>query len=79
MPNSFATPWILVHLVSLSLGFSRYEYWSGLPLPSSGDHSNPGVEPMSSASPASAGGFFTTEPPRKPIFGYTDPKNLLEK
>ena len=42
--------------------FSRHEYWSGLPFPSPGDLPDPGIEP---ASPALAGGFFTTEPPGK--------------
>ena len=41
----------------LSMGFSGQEYWSGLPCPSPGDLPNPGIEP---ASPALAGGFFTT-------------------
>jgi len=40
--------------------FSKQEYWSGLPLPIPGDLPNPEIEPMSSASPALAGGFFTT-------------------
>ena len=40
-------------------GISQQEYWSGLPFPSPGDLSNPGIEP---ASPALAGEFFTTEP-----------------
>ena len=44
--------------------FSRQEFWSGLPLPSSGDLPDPGIEP---ASPALAGGFFTTEPPGKSL------------
>ena len=48
----------------LSMGFSRQEYWSGLPLHSPGDLPNPGIKP---ASPALAGRFFTTEPPGKPI------------
>ena len=47
----------------LSMGFPRQEYWGGLPVPSPGDHPNPGTEPMS---PALAGGFFTTEPSGKP-------------
>ena len=38
----------------------RKEYWSGLPFPSPGDLPNPGIEPVSLASPAMAGGFFTT-------------------
>ena len=51
--------------VPLSMGFPRQEYWSGLPFPSSGNLPDPGIEPMSTASPALAGGFFTTEPPGK--------------
>ena len=54
----------MVRQVSLSMGFSRQEYWNRLPCPSPGDLPNPGMEPMS---PALAGGFFTTEPPGKPI------------
>ena len=49
----------------LSMEFPRKEYWSGLPLSPSGDLPDPGIEPTS---PALAGGFFTTEPPRKPLF-----------
>ena len=45
------------------MGFSRQEYWSGLPFPLPGDLPNPGIEPTSLASPALAGRFFTTEPP----------------
>ena len=58
----FATPW-----TSLSLGYSRQEYWSGLPFPSPGDLSHLGIKTTSSASPALVGGFFTTEPPGKPL------------
>ena len=47
-----------------SMGFSRQGYWSGLPFPSPGDLPNPGIEPTSSAI---ACGFFTTEPPGKPV------------
>ena len=50
--------------VPLSMGFPRQGYWSGLPFPSPVDLPNPGVEP---ASPALAGGFFTTETIGKPI------------
>ena len=46
-----------------SMGFSRQEYWSGLPFPSPGDLPHPGIEPTS---PTSAHGFFNTEPPGKP-------------
>ena len=41
-------------------GFSRQEYWSGLPCPPPRDLPHPGIEPVSLTSPALAGGFFTT-------------------
>ena len=44
----------------LSMGFSRQEYWSGLPCPPPGDLPDPGIEPTSLRSSALAGGFFTT-------------------
>ena len=59
----FETPWIIVHQAPLSVGFSRQEYWSGLPCPPPGDLPNPGMEPIS---PALADGLFTTEPPGRP-------------
>ena len=43
------TPWIVACQAPLSMGFSRQEYWSGLPFPSPRDLSNPGIEPRSSA------------------------------
>ena len=46
------------------MGFLRQEFWSGVPFPSPGDIPDSGTEP---ASPALAGGFFTTEPPGKPL------------
>ena len=52
------------------MGFSRQKYWSGLPFPSPGVLPNPGVEPKSLVSPALAGRFVTTEPPRKPKVAY---------
>ena len=42
------TPWTVVPQASLSMGFSRQEYWSGLPFPSLGDLPNPGIQPGSS-------------------------------
>ena len=42
---AFATSWAVAHQTSLSLGFSRQEYWSGLPFPSPGDLPDPGIEP----------------------------------
>ena len=47
----------------LSMGFSKQDYFSGLPFPSPGDIPDPGIEP---APPALASGFFTTEPPGNP-------------
>ena len=61
----FAALWTTVHQVSLSVGFSRQEYWSGLPFPPPGDLSHPGMKPVSPMSPALAGGFFTTIPQYK--------------
>ena len=52
--------WTVARQASLPLGFSRQEYWSGLPCPPPGDLSNPGIEPWSLMSPALAGGFFTS-------------------
>ena len=43
----FATPWTVALQASLSMEFSRQEYWSGLPFPSPGDLLNPGMEPLS--------------------------------
>ena len=64
MSNSFATPWALAGQASLSMGFPRREYWSGLPFPSLGDLPNSRIE---SVSPALAGGFFTAEPTREAL------------
>ena len=56
----FMILWTVAHQGPLSMGFSRQEYWSGLPCPSPGDPPDPGIEPMSLMSPTLAGGFFTT-------------------
>ena len=53
-------------LATLSMGFSRQEYWSQLPFPSPGDLPDPGIKPEASVAPALAGRFFTTEPTGKP-------------
>ena len=47
--DSFETPWTIAHQAPLSMGFSRQEYWSGLPFPSLRDLSNPRIEPESPA------------------------------
>ena len=49
------------------MGFSRQEYWRGLPRPPPGDLPDPGIEPTF---PALAGGFFTAEPPGKPPYSF---------
>ena len=59
--SDFATLWTVAHLAPLSMGFSRQEYWSGLPCPPPGDLSNPRIEPMSPVSPELACRFLTTE------------------
>ena len=46
----FAVLWTVTHQVPLSMGFSRQEYWSGLPFPPPGDLPNPGIEPWSHVS-----------------------------
>ena len=58
----FVTPWTVAHHAPLSVGFSRQEYWSGLPFPSPGDLLNPGIEPGSPALQADA---LPSEPPGK--------------
>ena len=60
MSDSFATPRTIACQTPPSMGFSRQEYWNGLPCPPPGDLSNQGIEPMSLMSPALAGGVFTT-------------------
>ena len=62
----FVTPRTVPHQAPLSVGFSRQEYWSGLPFFPSGNLSDLGFEPKSPTSPALASGIFTTEPPGKP-------------
>ena len=64
MSNS-VTPQTVACQAPLSMGFFRQEYWSGLPFPSPGNLPDQGIKPVS---PALAGGFFTTEPPGKPMF-----------
>ena len=59
-------PWTAAHQAPLSVGFSRQEYWSGLPFPSPGDLPNPGIEHQSPALQADA---LPSEPPGKPKVG----------
>ena len=59
-----------VHQAPLYMGFSRQEYWSGLPFPSPRDLPVPGIEPAPPVSHALAGRSFTTVPPGKPRVGW---------
>ena len=65
-----ATPWTVAYQAPPSLGFSRQEYWSGLPFPSPGDLPNPGIEPGSPSLQADA---LPSEPPGK----LTSPTSLV--
>ena len=58
----FVTRWTVAYQVSPSMGFSRQEYWSGLPFHSPGNLPDPGIEPRSPALGADA---LTSEPPGK--------------
>ena len=60
----FAIQWTLAHQTPLSMGFSRQEYWSELPVHSPGDLPNPGIQPTS---PALQADSLLSEPPGKPI------------
>ena len=60
----FVTPWTVAHQAPLPMEFSRQEYWSGLPFPSSGYLADSGIEPES---PMLAGGFFTVWATGKPV------------
>ena len=61
--RSFATPWTVTDQAPLSMGFSRQEYWTGLPFPSPGKLLDPVIEPTSSKL---ASRFFTNKPPGNP-------------
>ena len=61
--DSFATPWAVARQAPLSVGFSRQEYWSGLPFPSPRGSSRHREQIVS----FTAGRFCTTESPGKPL------------
>ena len=63
----FATPWTIAHQAPLSTGYSRQEYWSGLPFPSPGDLCHLSIEPQS---PSLQADSLLSEPPGKPICMY---------
>ena len=63
----FATPWTVAHPAPPPMGFSRQEYWSGLPFPSPGNLPDPGIKPRSPTLQADA---LTSELPGKPNEKY---------
>ena len=65
-----ATPWTVAYQAPPSMGFSRQEYWSGLPFPSPGDLPDPGIELRS---PAFQADTLTSEPPGKSKIKYISP------
>ena len=71
----FVTPWTIAHQAPLSMGYHNKNTGVGCHFLLQGDLSDPGIEPMSPASPALAGGFFTTEPHGKPFSWILLPQN----
>ena len=69
----------VAHQASLSMGFPRQEYWSGLPFPPPGDLPDPGIEPASLVSPALAGGFVMTAPPGKPRYTHSSKEKRSQR
>ena len=63
----FVTPWIVAHQTLLSMGFSRQEYWSGLPCSPPGDLPDPEIEPVSLGSPTLEVDSLPLAPPGKPV------------
>ena len=72
----FATPWTVAHQAPLSIGFSRQEYWSGLPCPPPGDIPNPGIEPRSPTLQAES---LLSETPGKPKNTTVGSLSLLQE
>ena len=66
----FVTLWTVAHQAPLSMGFSKQEYWSGLPFPSPGDFSDPGIKAVSPALQADA---LSSEPSGKPLHRKSTP------
>ena len=67
----FVTLWTVALGAPLSLGFSRQEYWSGLPCPPPGDLPDPGIKPLSLVSLALAGSSLPLSHLGSPTFLYT--------
>ena len=67
---TLATPWTVARQAPLSMGFSRPEYWSGLPFSFPGDLSNPGVKPISPASQVDSLPMTHLGGPRRALGSY---------
>ena len=74
-----ATLWTVAHQAPLSMGFSRQEYWSGLPCPPPGELGDPGIKPASFMSPALASRFFTTSVTWEAMYIYILLQNKLHR
>ena len=75
-----ATPWTVAYQAPLSMGFPGQEHWSGLPFPTPGGLSDPGIEPLSLMSPALAGRFLPLVPPSStPHLSIKHKEYFLEK
>ena len=72
----FVTPWTVAYQGPPSMGFSRREYWSGLPFPSPGDLPNPGIEPGSPTLQADTNLWATRDELRFEVRGLYSRYNL---
>ena len=73
------TPWTVVRQVPLSMGFSRQEYWSGLPCPPPGDLSETAIKQVTPVSPVLQADSLPAEPLGKPLVDSTNFKSNLAK
>ena len=73
----FVTLWTVAHQVPLSMGFSRQEYWSGLPCPPPADLPSPGIEPASPIPPALQADSLPTESAGKPEVNISAAHQIL--
>ena len=72
----FATPWTAASQASPSMGFSRQEYWSGLPFHSPGDLPDSGIEP---GSPTLQADILPPKPPGKPPLFFVEPMHIFHR
>ena len=75
----FATLWTVACQAPLFMGFSRQEYWSGLPCPSTGNFPHPGIKPRSPASSAFQADSLPLVPPGKSLTPSPSPISPLRQ